>query len=218
MNGARWVQENIVEKYRDTALTTYVVWLPILPSDRRDAWRADLVFGAGVTHYWDGSRLVGKWMTGNVKGCVSLGPVAWDSFYLVDASAEWGESFGPILSCGAPVIVKSDALAAEAGNLLKKDLKVEVLYFEGCPNYEPTVALVNTVARELAIDAEIVAVEVAGTDEAAALGFLGSPTVRVNGVDIEPAARGRSDFGLACRTYGGQGVPPRAWVEDALNR
>jgi len=50
--------------------------------------------------------------------------------------------------------------------------------------------------------------------------FLGSPTVRIDGSDVEPGAGERDDFGLKCRLYrsGGMtsGVPPREWVVAAI--
>jgi hypothetical protein len=50
--------------------------------------------------------------------------------------------------------------------------------------------------------------------------FLGSPTVRVDGHDVEPGARDRRDFGLKCRLYatgdGLRGTPLDDWVLDAL--
>jgi hypothetical protein len=50
--------------------------------------------------------------------------------------------------------------------------------------------------------------------------FLGSPTVRVDGRDIEPGADRRTDYGLKCRLYrtpdGIVGVPPDTVIVDAL--
>jgi hypothetical protein len=52
--------------------------------------------------------------------------------------------------------------------------------------------------------------------------FLGSPTLRVDGRDVEPGAELRTDFGLKCRLYrteeGFAGIPPDQWVLDALGR
>ena len=52
--------------------------------------------------------------------------------------------------------------------------------------------------------------------------FLGSPTLRVDGVDIDPGAGGRTDYGLRCRLYptdaGLGGMPPDEWVLNALHR
>lgn len=93
--------------------------------------------------------------------------------------------------------------------------KVEILYFEGCPNHRPAVERVQEVIREERIQAELAEVEV--RDEAAArkIGFLGSPTIRVNGLDIEHTARGSKPFGMACRTYAG-GLPSRELIRTAL--
>lgn len=95
-------------------------------------------------------------------------------------------------------------------------MKVQVLYFTGCPNHMPTIDLARQVIAEIALDAEIEEVEVASGDDAAQLRFLGSPTVLVNGVDIEASARTRMDFGFSCRTYAGMGVPPRALMVAAV--
>jgi hypothetical protein len=98
--------------------------------------------------------------------------------------------------------------------------RVEILYFEGCPNYEPARALVERLARQLHVEAEIELVEVADPDAAVALGFLGSPTVRVDGVDVEPGAEDRLDFAFSCRIYRREGgaseQPEENWVRDAL--
>jgi hypothetical protein len=85
--------------------------------------------------------------------------------------------------------------------------QVDILYFEGCPNYEPTRALIERLARQLRVEPEIELVEVADPEAAVALRFLGSPTVRVNGVDVEPGAEERRDFAFSCRIYRSEGAP-----------
>ncbi len=95
-------------------------------------------------------------------------------------------------------------------------MRVQVLYFEGCPNHRPTVGLVQDVVSELGVAATVEEIEIREPDEAERLRFLGSPSVRVNDVDIEPSARGRTDFAFCCRTFNGQGIPPRALVEQAI--
>jgi hypothetical protein len=98
--------------------------------------------------------------------------------------------------------------------------RVEILYFEGCPNHEPARKLVKRVAAQLRIEPEIRLVEVSDPDAAVALRFLGSPTVRVNGVDVEPGTKARRDFALSCRIYRSEdGVteqPEETWVREAL--
>lgn len=95
-------------------------------------------------------------------------------------------------------------------------MTLEVLHFDGCPNFEPTLKLVRDVVATLDLPLKILEVEVTGVEEAVALRFIGSPSVRVDGLDIEPGARGRSDYSLSCRLYGSGGVPPRELVLAAL--
>ena len=98
--------------------------------------------------------------------------------------------------------------------------RVEILYFESCPNHEPTRMLVERLARQLRLEPEIRLVEVADPDAAVELRFLGSPTVRVDGVDVEPGAEERRDFALSCRIYRSEsGVaeqPDERWMRNAL--
>ena len=99
-------------------------------------------------------------------------------------------------------------------------LQVDILYFEGCPNHRRARALVGRIARELRLEPQIELVEVADPQAAVALRFLGSPTVRVNGVDVEPGAEERHDYGFSCRIYHHEGgaseQPDESWVRDAL--
>jgi hypothetical protein len=99
--------------------------------------------------------------------------------------------------------------------------RVEILYFEGCPNHEPARMLVERLARQLRIEPEIRLVEIADPDAVVELRFLGSPTVRVDGVDVEPGAEERRDFALVCRIYRSEGgiaeQPDERWMRDALS-
>ena len=95
-------------------------------------------------------------------------------------------------------------------------MQVHVLFFEGCPNHQPTVQLVQEVIRDLGLDIEVEEVEVKSVKDAQQLHFLGSPTVFVDGVDIEPSARSSTAYAFACRTYAGAGTPPRALLIEAL--
>ncbi len=100
-------------------------------------------------------------------------------------------------------------------------MKVEVLYFEGCPNHAPAMDMVRRVLDREKIQAEVRLIEVANEKAAESARFLGSPSVRVNGADIEPGREEDSPF-FGCRTYtaGGKtvGVPPEKWLVDALRR
>jgi hypothetical protein len=99
-------------------------------------------------------------------------------------------------------------------------VKIEILYFNGCPNHDTTLERVKEVLHQEDLSAEIVEVNVRDAASAQAHQILGSPTVRIDGLDIELSARQSKDFGLMCRTYtegGGRvGVPPLALIRAAL--
>lgn len=95
-------------------------------------------------------------------------------------------------------------------------MKIEVLFFEGCPNSTPTLDLVKQVASELGVDAVISTVEVNDPDQANRHRFFGSPSVQINGIDADPAVRSRTDYAYGCRMYGSAGTPPREMIEAAI--
>ena len=94
-------------------------------------------------------------------------------------------------------------------------MKIEVLYFDGCPNHLPAMERVRAIVQQEGICAEVSEIEVEDESTAKALAFPGSPTIRIDGLDIEPAMRGSADTGLACRCYPG-GRPSDAIIRAAL--
>ena len=101
-------------------------------------------------------------------------------------------------------------------------MTVEVLYFDGCPNQDALLPHLEQLLRAAELPVAIVLRNVPDDDEAQRERFLGSPTVRVDGRDVEPGAEQRDDFGLKCRLYrvpsGLRGTPLDEWVLDALAR
>ena len=97
---------------------------------------------------------------------------------------------------------------------------VEVLTFEGCPHAEPTLELVKRVIADRGVGATVRRVDVPDADAAEAQRFLGSPTIRVNGRDIEPGVAERDQYVLSCRIYrtedGFRGQPDEQWLREAL--
>jgi hypothetical protein len=101
-------------------------------------------------------------------------------------------------------------------------MKVELLYFDGCPNHD---ALVPHLRRLLDAHRPGTPIELVRVEDMYAAErerFLGSPTVRVNGEDVEPGASERTDFGLKCRLFatpdGLRGTPVDDWLLAALER
>lgn len=99
-------------------------------------------------------------------------------------------------------------------------MKIEILYLEGCPNHKPAVERVQEILREERISADVVEINVSDSRIARDLAFLGSPTVRVNGLDAEPSATAAREYCIMCRTYAAdgvrEGVPPREMLRIAI--
>lgn len=98
-------------------------------------------------------------------------------------------------------------------------MTLELLYFDGCPSHERLLPVVRALAAEHGVQLTLRRIE--DPAQAEHERFLGSPSVRVNGVDIEPGADERTDFGLRCRLYrspvGQSGLPPEEWIRRALD-
>lgn len=99
-------------------------------------------------------------------------------------------------------------------------MKVELLYFDGCPSSERFLPRLRELMAEAGIGDDVQMRRIESPEAAVAERFLGSPTVRVDGIDIEPGAETRRDFGLKCRLYstpdGLQVTPPAKWVVNAV--
>lgn len=99
-------------------------------------------------------------------------------------------------------------------------MRIEVLYFDDCPNHEQLLEHLPRLLEREGIDAEIALHRVPDAEHAQRERFLGSPTIRVHGLDVDPGAAHRSDYGLKCRLYptpaGLRGLPPDQWILDAL--
>jgi hypothetical protein len=79
-------------------------------------------------------------------------------------------------------------------------MKVELLWWEGCPSYRETLADLQRVLAEEGVDAEVDLVEVDSDEQARRQRFPGSPTVRLDGVDPSPP-QDAEPFSLTCRVY-----------------
>jgi hypothetical protein len=97
---------------------------------------------------------------------------------------------------------------------------VELLYFEGCPNHDAARDLVERIAAEETVTLDLRLIEVISPEDAEERRFLGSPSVRIDGHDVEPGADERGIFVFACRVYqseeGLSGLPAEPWIRTAL--
>jgi|SRR5215467_10410870 len=83
---------------------------------------------------------------------------------------------------------------------------IELFYVPGCPNHQAAIDKLRNALRSAAIDAPIQEIAIRDDATARQLKFPGSPTIRVDGRDVEPSAP--DSYGVACRLYSdGTGVP-----------
>jgi hypothetical protein len=97
-------------------------------------------------------------------------------------------------------------------------VRVELLYWDGCPSHPEALELLRQVAPDVAVELR----EVRTQAEAEELGFPGSPTIRVDGRDVDPTGAAAARPALTCRIYhlpDGRvsPVPSREQLEAALS-
>jgi hypothetical protein len=108
--------------------------------------------------------------------------------------------------------------AAHRGNVV--GMRVELLYWEGCPSHPEALADLRAAMGELGLDPQAVVLHKIDSDEDARRElFVGSPTVRIEGVDVSDP--GEEPVGLTCRIYNRRDgrispTPDPADLRDAL--
>lgn len=97
-----------------------------------------------------------------------------------------------------------------------KNVVVEMLQTEGCPNATDYLPRLRRLAAAAGVHRPVLVRVITDPEQAHHERFLGSPTVRVDGRDVDPTAAARRDFGLSCRLYaspeGLRGMPPDEWL------
>jgi hypothetical protein len=100
-------------------------------------------------------------------------------------------------------------------------MKVQVLYFDGCPTFRAAVKTLRRVLADKGVRAEVELVAVNTDKDARSLKFPGSPTIRVDGRDLFPAPE-REDWRLGCRVYttpeGLRRSPTAEMIKEALTK
>ncbi len=101
-------------------------------------------------------------------------------------------------------------------------MTVEILYFDGCPHHAALAPRIREIATAAGVEVDVGHKLVPDAEAAERERFLGSPTVRFDGADVEPGAGQRDDFGIKCRLYrtpdGLRGMPADAWIHAAIVR
>jgi hypothetical protein len=79
-------------------------------------------------------------------------------------------------------------------------MQIELLYFEDCPSHEVALERLRTLLAEEDIQATVTVIRVETEEQAQRLRFIGSPTILINGHDIDPPPS-NTRYALTCRAY-----------------
>jgi len=78
-------------------------------------------------------------------------------------------------------------------------LRITFQYIDDCPSHEQALSRLRKVLDEEGISTKIDIIKIETDEQAKHLRFVGSPTILVNDIDIDPQAN--DHYGLACRGY-----------------
>lgn len=99
-------------------------------------------------------------------------------------------------------------------------MQVEFLWFDGCPNHETARRTLNEAMEELGLGVAVEVIQVESNEAAEFHRFQGSPSIRIDGVDVDPVPVTEMPYGMACRIYltpdGPQGWPAKETIRTAL--
>ena len=215
----RWGFSNIVKTLKrvtDNRVRAYIVWLPVFGGDfKGEARRLSNSFrDKRVTYFLDPDSSTGKQWE-RVLQTQRL--IAWDVYLLYGADAQWedeppqpaywmhqlgGVTKAPRLD-EATFTAKLKSMLDEmktpsATSQESVRAKVESLYFKSCPGHKQALINLKAALRESRIRADLSLMNVATEAQAMKVGFQGSPSIRVNGKDLDGRNEGHS-FG--CRVY-----------------
>ncbi len=184
------VRESLGEKFPDEDIELFIVYIPMLGSDNREAAVRSLKDWEDPRYkiYWDGEREIGKAFAKKVD-LASRGTVAWDIYFLFGREARWKD--------GAP---KPDYWMHQLGGVdperrldgkklhdeLDKILKrgrIQFLTREGCPNTPLMRSNLDAALKLVAWDGYTTVDLASLSEDDLRLGY-GTPTVLVDGVDI----------------------------------
>ena len=100
-------------------------------------------------------------------------------------------------------------------------MKIRFLYYEDCPSHDEALRRLNKCVEAEGIGADIEIVKVESAEEAEKLQFTGSPTIIVDGLDIDPPVS--PHYALSCRAYRLEDgrispLPSEAMIRKALRK
>ena len=79
-------------------------------------------------------------------------------------------------------------------------MQITFLYYEDCPSHEQALERLRAVMLEEAVEAELKIIKVETDEQARRFHFIGSPTILIDGLDLDPPSADAS-LALTCRVY-----------------
>jgi hypothetical protein len=242
----RWGFSNMVKTLKDVPddrVRAYIVWLPIFGGDFKGASqeRSKSFIDPRVNYFLDPESLTGElW-----KPILNLNDdIAWDVYLLYEPGARWdkappqpdfwmhqlsGVTQAPRLNQTAfeaklkemlPIAKEQNMSTPNSDAQTKtkaKKMRVEFLYFKSCPSYKQALENLKAALRESHTNADLVLINVDSEQKAQKVGFQGSPSIRINGKDLEGRNEGSN---YSCRLYRINGkpttVPSKAYIMEKL--
>ena len=200
----------------DDRVSIYVIWDPIFGGkfDQAAQDLANKFPDKRITYFKDPTSLSGN-LWKRVLGIQS--EIAWDVYMLYSARAEWktdppqpdywmhrlwGVTSAPFFA-EAPFAAKlkemlSQTEASKTAQGKNGRMKVEFLYFKSCPSHKKALENLKAALRETQTTADLVLINVESPEKAEKVGFQGSPSIRINGKDLEGRNEGAN---FSCRLY-----------------
>ena len=80
-------------------------------------------------------------------------------------------------------------------------MNVELYYFKDCPSYQTAASNLRAALRAEGQPENIEMVEVTSEEDAQRKRFIGSPTIRIDGIDLEGPEADAKGYGYGCRVY-----------------
>ena len=234
----RWGFSNIVKTLKsvtDPRVKAYIVWLPIFGGDfKGEARKLSHSFrDKRVSYFLDPESLSGKQWERVLKTERSI---AWDVYLLYGADANWKEQppqpafwmhqLGGVTK--APTFDEPTFRAKLKGMLdemktppttsqANGKVRVEFLFFKSCPGHRQALINLKAALQESKVRADIVLINVTSQAQAAKVGFQGSPSIRVNGKDLDGRNEG---YSYGCRIYQIAGkitpIPSKEFIQEKL--
>jgi hypothetical protein len=158
--------------------------------------------------------------------CCAGGPVLAAWLVALSAAVAGISGAGGVVVTVLLVGAAGLAIATVAGRarhymqIERTTVDVELLYTEACPNAAEYLPRLQQLLAAAGVTEPVQVRRIDDPQQAQRERFLGSPTVRINGRDVDPSADQREDYALSCRLYTGpdglRGTPSDEWVLTLL--